>query len=52
MLYFAILKTEGDILVDLSQFDRAIKCNKTMKDYCEKIKDHYDSDSLKMKMYE
>jgi hypothetical protein len=30
----AILKTEGDILIDLNKVDLAIKCFKTLKDCC------------------
>jgi hypothetical protein len=52
MLHIAVLKTEGDILMDLLQFDRAIKCNKKIKDYCDDIKDNFNSEPIKMKMYE
>ena len=48
-LFYAVLKTEGDILVELSQFDYAVKCYKTLKDFCEMWGDMV---SLKMKTYE
>jgi hypothetical protein len=34
MLY-SVLKTEGDILVELLEYDRAIKAYKVLKDLCE-----------------
>jgi hypothetical protein len=32
---YAVLKTEGDILIELGQYDLAIKCFKTLKDQCD-----------------
>ena len=34
-LFYAVLKIEGDILIDLNKIDLAIKCFKTLKDYCD-----------------
>ena len=34
-LFYALLKIEGDILIDLNKIDLAIKCFKTLKDYCD-----------------
>ena len=31
-LFYAILKTEGEILVEVGLYDMAIKCFKTLKD--------------------
>ena len=31
-IFYSVLKTEGDILMDLREFDFAIKCYKTIKD--------------------
>ena len=49
ILFYAVLKVEGDILIDLNKIDLAIKCFKTLKDYC-----HIwgGMDRLKMKTYE
>jgi hypothetical protein len=49
ILLYGVLKTEGDILVELNQFDLAIKAYKTLKDYCENWGGMV---SLKMKIYE
>ena len=35
ILCYAILKVEGDILIDLNKMDLAIKCYKTLKDCCD-----------------
>jgi len=32
IIFYAILKVEGDILIDLDRIDSAIKCFKTLKD--------------------
>ena len=47
-IFYAVIKTEGDILFSLRYFNWAIKAYKTLKDYCKmwgKVK-------LKMKTYE
>ena len=49
MLFYSVLKTEGDIFVELGQFDFAIKCYKTIKDYCD---DWTGMEYVKMKTYE
>ena len=49
VLFYAILKVEGDILIDLDRIDLAIKCFKTLKDQCDIWE---DMDKLKMKTYE
>jgi hypothetical protein len=33
-LFYAVLKTEGDILCEIEQWDLALKCFKTLKDLC------------------
>jgi hypothetical protein len=48
VLFYAVLKTEGDIFVELNQYDIAIKCYKTLKDACE----NWGFLKLKMKTYE
>jgi len=48
-LFYAVLKVEGDILLDLNEHDLAIKCFKTLKDYCDVWG---DMEKLKMKTYE
>ena len=48
-LFYAMLKVEGDILLDLNEHDLAIKCFKTLKDYCDVWG---DMEKLKMKTYE
>ena len=35
ILLYSVLKTQGDILVELCRFDLAIKAYKTLKDYCD-----------------
>jgi hypothetical protein len=35
VVFYAVLKVEGDILIDLNKIDEAIKCFKTLKDYCD-----------------
>jgi hypothetical protein len=49
VMFYCVLKTEGDILVDLTQYDLAIKCYKTIKDYCDEWQ---GMDYIKMKTYE
>ena len=49
VIFYAVLKVEGDILIDLNRIDEAIKCFKTLKDYCDIWE---DMDKLKMKTYE
>ena len=49
ILFYALLKVEGDILIDLNKIDLAIKCFKTLKDYCDTWG---GMDRLKMKTYE
>ena len=34
VIFYALLKAEGDILVEMNEWDLAIKCYKTLKDYC------------------
>ena len=48
-LFYAVLKVEGDILIDLNLIDLAIKCFKTLKDYCDMWG---NMEKLKMKTYE
>jgi hypothetical protein len=36
LILFGLLKAEGDVLMSINSFDRAIKCYKTMKDYCDR----------------
>ena len=47
--FFAVLKVEGDILIDLNRIDEAIKCFKTIKNYCDVWG---GMNKLKMKMYD
>lgn len=49
IIFHSILKTEGDILIDLDKIDLAIKCLKTIKDCCD---DWETMDMQKMKCYE
>jgi len=49
ILLYSVLKTQGDILVEIRQFDLAIKAYKTLKDYCDAWG---NMTSLKMKIYE
>ena len=49
LLLYGVLKTEGDIFVELNQFDLAIKAYKTLKDYCDNWGGMIP---LKMKIYE
>ena len=32
-LFYAVLKTEGELLIEIDQWDMAIKCFKTLKDF-------------------
>jgi len=50
MLFYAILKTEGDILLILGQIDRSIKCFRTLKEQCGLWGPKFDK--LRMKSYE
>ena len=34
-LFYSILKTEGDILIEVGLYDMALKCFKTLKDQIE-----------------
>lgn len=49
VLFYAVLKVEGDILIDLDKIDLAIKTFKCLKDQCDKWQ---GMDRLKMKTYE
>jgi hypothetical protein len=49
VIFYALLKAEGDILVEMHEYDLAIRCYKTLKDYCRKWG---KMDFLKMKTYE
>jgi hypothetical protein len=49
VIFFAVLKVEGDILIDLNRIDEAIKCFKTIKNYCDVWG---GMNKLKMKMYD
>ena len=51
MVFYCVLKTEGDIFVELSQFDFAIKCYKTLKDLCVAWGRNGDMLPFKMKTY-
>ena len=35
MLFYCILKTEGDIFIELRDFHRAIQAYKSLKNYCK-----------------
>ena len=48
-IFYSVLKTEGEIFMQLQQYDYAIKCFKTMKDYCLQW-GHMEH--LRMRMYE
>jgi len=52
MVFYAVIKTEGDIFVDLQQYDLAIKCYKTLKDLCVAWGRNEDMLAMKMKTYE
>jgi hypothetical protein len=49
LVFYSVLKTEGDILMDLQEIDLAIKCYKTVKDQCSYWG---NMDDLKLKCYE
>jgi len=34
MIFFSLLKTEGDILIEVRDYDRAIKAYKALRNYC------------------
>lgn len=34
-LFYCVLKTEGDILIEIGLYDMALKCFKTLKDQCD-----------------
>lgn len=36
MLFYSILKTEGDIFIEMRDFERAIQAYKCLKNYCKK----------------
>lgn len=46
MIIYCVMKTQGDIFVDMIMFDRAIKVYKTLKDFCH----DQGPDFLRMKM--
>ena len=48
-MFYSILKTEGDLLFEMSEYDLAIRCYKTLKDYC---RSWGSMEYLKMKTYE
>ena len=50
MIAYSVLKTEGDILVDMGFFDKAIKAYKTAKDFTEVWGPSFNR--LKMRLYE
>jgi hypothetical protein len=49
VVFYSLLKTEGDILFEMSEYDLAIRCYKTLKDYC---RSWGSMEYLKMKTYE
>jgi hypothetical protein len=49
LIFYTVLKTEGDILFELAEYDLAIKCFKSLKDYC---RIWGNMEYLKMKTYE
>ena len=34
LIFFCILKTEGDVMMELSNYDMAIKAYKALRNYC------------------
>ena len=36
LLFYCLLKTEGDVMVELEDYDKAIKAYKSLRNYCKK----------------
>lgn len=34
LIFFCLLKTEGDIMIELNDYDKAIKAYKALRNYC------------------
>lgn len=34
MIFYCLLKTEGDIMIELNDYDKAIKAYKALRNYC------------------
>ena len=41
LILYILQKSEGDVLVELKEHDRAIKCYKSLKNYCKKWQMHH-----------
>jgi hypothetical protein len=39
LVMYALMKTQGDILIELRDFNRAVNCFKSLKNYCKYWKD-------------
>ena len=35
LIFYCILKTQGDIMMELDDFDKAIKAYKSLRNYCK-----------------